>query len=96
MAPGVPAGLDGLLEVVGPSRTTPFNDLKRAAGRASWSAFRDQVAPADATGLAPAPVATPAQAPARPHPPVPRPVVTAWRNYEREAESLIAAAGIAA
>jgi hypothetical protein len=44
MAPGVPAGLDGLLEVVGPSRTTPFNDLKRAAGRASWSAFRDQLA----------------------------------------------------
>jgi hypothetical protein len=29
---------------VGPSRTTAFNRLKQSAGRASWSAFREQVA----------------------------------------------------
>jgi hypothetical protein len=42
------------------------------------------------------PTLTELEAAARPHPPVPRPVVTAWRHYEREVESLIAAAGIAA
>ena len=36
--------LDVLLDVVGPSRTTAFNRLKQSAGRASWSAFREQVA----------------------------------------------------
>jgi uncharacterized protein DUF4158 len=35
--------LGGLLEVVGPSRKSPFDGLKRAAGRASWSGFREQV-----------------------------------------------------
>jgi hypothetical protein len=36
--------LEALLDVVGPSRTTAFNRLKQSAGRASWSAFREQVA----------------------------------------------------
>jgi hypothetical protein len=36
--------LEALLDVVGPSRTTAFNRLKQPAGRASWSAFREQVA----------------------------------------------------
>src|SRR5450755_2989312 len=35
--------LGGLLEVAGPSRKSPFDGLKRAAGRASWSGFREQV-----------------------------------------------------
>ncbi len=35
--------LDDLLDVTGPSRTSPFNRLKQSAGRASWSAFREQV-----------------------------------------------------
>jgi hypothetical protein len=37
-------GLEALLEVVGPAGKTPFNRLKRPAGRASWSGFRGQVA----------------------------------------------------
>ena len=36
-------GLDGLLDVAGTSRKSPFNRLKQSAGRASWSAFREQV-----------------------------------------------------
>ncbi len=36
--------LEALLDVVGLSRTTAFNRLKQSAGRASWSAFREQVA----------------------------------------------------
>jgi hypothetical protein len=36
-------GLESLLEVVGSSAKTPFNRLKQAAGKASWSGFRDQV-----------------------------------------------------
>ena len=36
-------GLENLLEVVGPGPTTAYNRLKRPAGRASWSGFREQV-----------------------------------------------------
>jgi len=36
-------GLETLLEVVGPSAKTPYNRLKQAAGKASWSGFREQV-----------------------------------------------------
>ena len=36
-------GLESLLEVVGSSAKTPFNRLKQAAGKASWSGFREQV-----------------------------------------------------
>ncbi|HEY5262041.1 MAG TPA: DUF4158 domain-containing protein [Solirubrobacteraceae bacterium] len=36
--------LEDLLEVVGPSAKTSYNRLKTAAGRASWSGFREQVA----------------------------------------------------
>jgi hypothetical protein len=35
--------LEALLEVVGPKGKSEFNRLKQAAGRASWSAFREQV-----------------------------------------------------
>jgi hypothetical protein len=35
--------LNALVEVAGPSRKSPFDGLKRAAGRASWSGFREQV-----------------------------------------------------
>jgi hypothetical protein len=35
--------LEALLEVVGPRGKSAFNRLKQAAGRASWSAFREQV-----------------------------------------------------
>ncbi len=35
--------LQGLLEVSGPFRKSPFDGLKQSAGRASWSAFRAQV-----------------------------------------------------
>lgn len=42
------------------------------------------------------PTLTELQAAAGPEASMPRPVVTAWRRYEREVESLIAAAGIAA
>jgi hypothetical protein len=37
------AGLEGLMEVGGPSRRSGHYRLKQAAGRASWSAFRVQV-----------------------------------------------------
>jgi hypothetical protein len=37
-------GLEDLLEVAGPVAKSPFSRLKRPAGRASWSAFREQVA----------------------------------------------------
>ena len=42
---GLPArvGLESLLEVVGSSAKTPYNRLKQAAGKASWSGFREQV-----------------------------------------------------
>jgi hypothetical protein len=36
-------GLEASLEVVGSSAKTPYNRLKQAAGKASWSGFRDQV-----------------------------------------------------
>jgi hypothetical protein len=36
--------INALLEVVGPSGKSRFDALKRAAGRASWSNFREQVA----------------------------------------------------
>ena len=36
--------LEGLLDVAGPSAKSAFYRLKQAAGRASWSAFREQVA----------------------------------------------------
>jgi hypothetical protein len=36
-------GVQSLLEVVGSSAKTPFNRLKQAAGKASWSGFREQV-----------------------------------------------------
>jgi hypothetical protein len=36
-------GLEALLEVVGLSAKTPYNRLKQAAGKASWSGFREQV-----------------------------------------------------
>ena len=36
--------LEALLEVAGPIAKSPFNRLKQAPGRASWSAFREQVA----------------------------------------------------
>lgn len=42
------------------------------------------------------PVLTELEEPPRPHPPTPRPVVAAWRAYERELEHLIAASGLAA
>jgi len=35
--------LEALLEVRGPAAKTPFNRLKQPAGRASWTAFREQV-----------------------------------------------------
>jgi TnpA family transposase len=35
--------LEALLEVIGPKGKSAFNRLKQAAGRASWSAFREQV-----------------------------------------------------
>jgi TnpA family transposase len=35
--------LQQLLDVTAPGRTTRFNELKKVAGRASWSAFREQV-----------------------------------------------------
>ncbi len=37
-------GLEDLLEVDGPGAKSAFSRLKRVAGRASWSAFREQVA----------------------------------------------------
>ena len=43
IALGDARALERLLDVAGPSRTTRFNELKQAAGRASWSAFRAQV-----------------------------------------------------
>lgn len=36
--------LEALLEAAGPTAKSRFNRLKQAAGRASWSAFREQVA----------------------------------------------------
>jgi hypothetical protein len=36
--------LEGLLDVDGPGSKSAFDRLKQAAGRASWSAFREQVA----------------------------------------------------
>ena len=36
--------LEGLLDVDGPGSKSAFHRLKQAAGRASWSAFREQVA----------------------------------------------------
>jgi len=36
--------LEGLLEVGGPTAKSLFNRLKQSAGRASWTAFREQVA----------------------------------------------------
>ncbi len=36
-------GLEASLEVVGSSAKTPYNRLKQAAGKASWSGFREQV-----------------------------------------------------
>jgi TnpA family transposase len=36
-------GLESLLDVAGPAGKSLFNRLKQAAGRASWSAFREQV-----------------------------------------------------
>lgn len=36
--------LEGLLDVAGPGAKSAFHSLKQAAGRASWSAFREQVA----------------------------------------------------
>jgi TnpA family transposase len=43
MPPPDRARLEGLLDVAGPERTSAFNRLKQVAGRASWSAFREQV-----------------------------------------------------
>jgi hypothetical protein len=43
MEPPDLAGLEALLEVSGPTGKSAFNRLKRAPGRASWSAFREQV-----------------------------------------------------
>lgn len=42
------------------------------------------------------PTLTELEAAARPKPPNPRPIVTAWRNYEREVEALLRASAIAA
>ena len=43
MAPLEARRLHGLLEVAGPSRKSPYDGLNAAAGRASWSGFREQV-----------------------------------------------------
>jgi hypothetical protein len=36
--------LEGLLDIDGPGSKSAFHRLKQAGGRASWSAFREQVA----------------------------------------------------
>ncbi len=43
MTPPDLVGLQALLDVTDPAGKSAFNGLKRAAGRASWSAFRKQV-----------------------------------------------------
>ncbi|MCA1678087.1 MAG: hypothetical protein LC777_03620 [Actinobacteria bacterium] len=43
MAPLGAHRMNALLEVAGRSRRSPYDRLKRAAGRASWSGFREQV-----------------------------------------------------